>query len=189
MEIRKIVTFMEDTMIEGGRPVEPPVRKVAVAAVLKNPYSGQYQEDLSSMIEEGGRLGGLLAERALAALGRPVENFGKGGIVGIDGELEHVAALIHPKFGEPVRKAVGGGKAIIPSAKKRGGPGTSIDVPLHFKDAAFVRSHFDSIEVCVPDAPAPNEILIALAFASGGRPHARIGGLQKSEIKGEDGLR
>jgi hypothetical protein len=116
MEIRKIVTLVEDTMIEGGRSIELPVRKVAVAAVLKNPYSGQYEEDLSSMVEEGGRLGSLLAERALAALSRPVENFGKGGIVGTDGELEHVAALFHLLFGEPVRKAVGGGKAIIPSA-------------------------------------------------------------------------
>ena len=190
MDIRKIVTFVEDTHTEGGRPVVPPLRRVAVAAVIKNPYADRYEEDLSRLVDGGAELGRELVSRALAALGNQApESFGKAGIVGMAGELEHVAALLHPKLGEPVRRAIGGGKAIIPSAKKRGGPGTSIDVPLHFKDAAFVRSHFDAMEIRVPDAPAADEIVVALALTAGGRPHPRVGGLQKADVKGEDGLR
>jgi hypothetical protein len=189
VDIRKLVTVIEETRREGGREVDPPLRKVAVAAVLKNPHAGSYEEDLSELINYGEELGGLLAERAASALGKQAESYGKAGIVGTDGELEHVAALIHPKFGNPLRDAVGGGKAIIPSAKKRGAPGTSIDIPLHYKDAAFVRTHFDAMELSVLDAPHPDEIVIAVAVTDGGRPHARIGGLQKDEAAGEDGLR
>jgi hypothetical protein len=190
VDIRKMVTVVEETLIEGTRALERPMRKAAVAAVLSNPFAGRYEEDLSPLIDEGERLGTLLAERAVTLLpGGEVESYGKAGIVGMAGELEHVAALLHPKLGTPVREAVGGGTAIIPSAKKRGGPGTSIDVPLHYKDAAFVRSHFDAMEVRVPDAPGPDELLIVLAVTDGGRPHPRIGGLQRSEAVGEDGLR
>jgi hypothetical protein len=189
VDIRKFVTVIEETHREGAKEVDPPLKKVAVAAVLLNPYAGRYQEDLSELIDEGERLGGLLAERAATALGGRAESYGKAGIVGTDGELEHVAALIHPKFGNPLRDAVGGGKAIIPSAKKRGVPGSSIDIPLHYKDAAFVRTHFDAMELRVLDAPHPNEIVIAVALTDGGRPHARVGGLQVSEATGEDGLR
>jgi hypothetical protein len=185
-----MVTVVEETLIEGTRALERPMRKAAVAAVLSNPFAGRYEEDLSPLIDEGERLGTLLAERAVTLLpGGEVESYGKAGIVGMAGELEHVAALLHPKLGTPVREAVGGGTAIIPSAKKRGGPGTPIDVPLHYKDAAFVRSHFDAMEVRVPDAPGPDELLIVLAVTDGGRPHPRIGGLQRSEAVGEDGLR
>jgi hypothetical protein len=154
------------------------------------PYAGQYEEDLTALIEEGEDLGSLLAEKAVDAL-EPgtVDSYGKAGIVGSAGELEHVAALIHPRLGGPLREAVGGGKAIIPSAKKRGAPGTNMDVPLHYKDAACVRSHYDAMEVRIPDAPAPDEIVIAVAVTNSGRPHARIGGLQKGEVQGEDGLR
>jgi hypothetical protein len=190
VDIRKMVTVVEETLIEGTRGLERPMRKAAAAAVLSNPFAGRYEEDLSQLIDEGERLGTLLAERAVTLLpGGEVESYGKAGIVGMAGELEHVAALLHPKLGTPVREAVGGGTAIIPSAKKRGGPGTSIDVPLHYKDAAFVRSHFDAMEVRVPDAPGPDELLIVLAVTDGGRPHPRIGGLQRSEAVGEDGLR
>ncbi len=190
VDIRKMVTVVEETLIEGTRALERPMRKAAVAAVLSNPFAGRYEEDLSPLIDEGERLGTLLAERAVTLLpGGEVESYGKAGIVGMAGELEHVAALLHPKLGTPVREAVGGGTAIIPSAKKRGGPGTPIDVPLHYKDAAFVRSHFDAMEVRVPDAPGPDELLIVLAVTDGGRPHPRIGGLQRSEAVGEDGLR
>jgi hypothetical protein len=117
------------------------------------------------------------------------ESYGKAAIVGTDGELEHAAAILHPKLGTPMRKAVGGGKAIIPSSKKIGGPGTEIDVPLHYKDAAFVRSHFDAMAVRVPDAPRPDEIVVVIVVTDSGRPHARIGGLKKDEAKKEDGLR
>ena len=189
MDIRKLVTVIEETRREGAKEVDPPLKRVAVAAVLKNPHAGRYEEDLSNLIDEGEKLGEMLAEHAVAALESQVESYGKAGIVGTDGELEHVAALIHPKFGNPLRDAVGGGKAIIPSAKKRGVPGSSIDIPLHYKDAAFVRTHFDAMELRVLDAPHPDEIVIAVAVTDGGRPNARIGGLQKSEATGEDGLR
>jgi Amino acid synthesis len=189
VDIRKVITVVEETRREGMKEVDPPLTKVAVAAVLANPYAGRYEEDLSEFIDAGEELGEMLATRAAATLGRQAESYGKAGIVGLDGELEHVAALIHPKFGNPLRDAIGGGKAIIPSAKKRGGPGSSVDIPLHYKDAAFVRTHFDAMELRVLDAPHPNEIVIAVALSDGGRPHARVGGLQISEVKGEDGLR
>ena len=190
VEIRKIVTVVEETLREGDREVERPIRKVAAAAVVNNPVAGRYEKDLSVLIDEGEKLAALLSERAVGLLGTgQPESYGKAAIVGTDGELEHAAAILHPKFGTPLRDAVGGGKAIIPSSNKRGTAGTPIDVPLHYKDAAFVRSHFDAMEVRVLDAPGPDEILVALAVTDGGRPHPRIGGLQKSESKGEDGLR
>ena len=122
-------------------------------------------------------------------LGAAAESYGKAAIVGEHGELEHAAALLHPKLGAPLRAAVGGGKAIIPSAKKLGGPGTAIDVPLHFKDAAFVRTHYDAMEVRLPDAPHANEIVLVIAVTDGGRPHPRVGGLTKEEATKGDGLR
>lgn len=190
MDIRRIVTIVDDTRREAGREVSPPIRRVVTAAVLHNPFAGRYVEDLEPLIEASVPLGVELTGIAVAALdGRPVHSYGKGGIVGMDGELEHVAAMLHPRFGTPMREGVGGGKAIVPSAKKRGGPGTSLDVPLHYKDAAFVRSHFDAIELRIPDAPGDDEIVIAVAVSDGGRPLPRIGGLQVHEIVGEDGLR
>ena len=140
----------------------------------------------------GAELGALLAEKAIAALGiagTRVHSYGKAAAVGEDGELEHAAALLHPKFGAPVREALGGGAALIPSSKKRGGPGVPIDIPLGHKDAAYVRSHFDGMEVRVTDAPRAAEIVVALAITDGGRPLPRIGGLTVDAIKGEDGLR
>jgi hypothetical protein len=190
MEIRKIVTVVEETLREADREVDRPIRKVAAMAVVKNPVAGRYEEDLSALIDEGEKLAALLSERAVGLLGTgQAESYGKAAIVGTGGELEHAAAILHPKFGTPLRDAVGGGKAIIPSSKKRGVAGTPIDIPLHYKDAAFVRSHFDAMEVRVLDAPAPDEMVVAVAVTDGGRPHPRIGGLQKSEVKGEDGLR
>ena len=192
MEIRKIITVVEETHRESGKEVSSPTRKAAAVAVIKNPFAGQYAEDLSLLMDYGERLGGMLGEKAVAALGIPkerVESYGKAAIVGLGGELEHAAAILHPKLGKPLREAVGGGKAIIPSAKKMGGAGTPIDVPLHFKNAAFVRSHFDAMEIRVPDAPRDDEIVVAIAVTDSGRPLARVGGLKKEEVKGEDGLR
>ncbi len=190
MDIRKVVTIVEETRLEAGRSVEPAVRRVATAAVLRNPFAGRYVDDLSELIQESVELSATLSGVAVAALeGRPVHSYGKGGIVGMDGELEHVAAMLHPEFGAPLREATGGGKAIIPSAKKRAGPGATLDIPLHYKDAAFVRSHFDAIEIRIVDAPANDELVIAVAVTDGGRPLPRVGGLQVSEIVGEDGLR
>lgn len=192
MEIRKLVTLVEETHREPGKEISPPARKAAAVAVIKNPFAGKFVDDLSELIDYGEQLGALLGERAVAALGIPkekAENYGKAAIVGLDGELEHLHAILHPKLGKPLREQVGGGKAIIPSAGKRGTAGTSIDVPLHFKDAAFVRTHYDAMEIRIPDAPRDDEILVAIVVTDSGRPLPRIGGLKKEEIKGEDGLR
>jgi hypothetical protein len=192
MEIRKIVTIVEETHREPGKEVSPPVRKAAAVAVIKNPCVGGFVEDLAELTDYGEELGAMLGQRAVAALGiakDKAENYGKGAIVGLDGELEHLHAILHPKLGKPLREEVGGGKAIIPSAGKRGTAGTPLDVPLHFKDAAFVRTHYDAMEVRIPDAPRNDEILVAIVVSDSGRPLPRIGGLRKDEIKGEDGLR
>jgi hypothetical protein len=192
MIIRKILTSVEETRLEMGREVSPPIRRAIAAMVLKNPFAGRYVEDLSELIEASVPLGAELAARAIAALGIPgdqVQSFGKAAIVGEEGELEHAAALLHPKMGAPVRSALGKGPALIPSAKKRGGPGTPIDIPLGHKDAAFVRSHFDAIEARITDAPMRDEILLCLALTTGGRPLPRVGGLTVEGIVGQDGLR
>jgi hypothetical protein len=191
-KIRKIVTFVEETRVEMDRAVEPPTRRAAAVAVIENPFAGRYVDDLSLLIDVGEELGQLLAARAIAALGiagPSAESYGKAAAVGENGELEHAAAVLHPKLGAPVRKVLGKGAALIPSSKKRGGPGVALDVPLGHKDAAFVRSHFDGMEVRIGDAPRANEIMVAVAVTDSGRPHPRIGGLTKDEIKGVDGLR
>ena len=190
--IRKIITFVEETHMEMGRPVKPVTRRAAAAAVIENPFAGKYVEDLTELTEIGEELGSLLTERAVAALGIPgpaAESYGKAAAVGENGELEHAAAILHPKLGAPVRKVLGKGAALIPSSKKRGGPGVSLDIPLGHKDAAFVRSHFDGMEIRVNDAPRANEILVAIAVTDSGRPLPRVGGLTKEQVKGEDGLR
>ena len=192
MEVRKYLTIVEETVLEGGRKVEPPTRKAAAIAVIKNPFAGKYEENLEELVEVGVALGEKLTKMAVEALKIPpqkAESYGKAAIVGVDGELEHAAAILHPKLGTPMREAVGGGKAIVPSAKKMGGPGTEIDVPLHYKDAAFVRSHFDAMSVRVPDAPRQDEIAVVIVVTDSGRPHPRVGGLKKEEAKKEDGLR
>ena len=191
-KIRKIVTFVEEIHTEMGQPVQPPTRRAAAVAVIENPFAGRYVQDLSELIEIGEELGSLLTERAVNALGIPgpsAESYGKAAAVGENGELEHAAALLHPKLGTPVRKVLGKGAALIPSSKKRGGLGVSLDIPIGHKDAAFVRSHFDGMEIRVNDAPRANEILVAIAVTDSGRPLPRVGGLTKSQIKGEDGLR
>jgi hypothetical protein len=192
VQVRKIVTIVEETLVEGGRPVTPPTKKAAAIAVIANPYAGEYVEDLSDLYEIGEELGALLAQRAVAALGIPgprVESFGKAAAVGAEGELEHAAAILHPKLGAPLRKALGKGASLVPSSKKRAGPGAPFDIPLGHKDAAYVRSHFDGMEVRIHDAPRENEIVVAIAVTDSGRPHARVGGLRKEDAKGEDGLR
>lgn len=191
-KIRKLVVQVEETRSEMGKAVNPPVRKAAAIAVIENPFAGRYAEDLTSLMDIGEELGDLLGRRAVAALGiKPgeAESYGKAAIVGDAGELEHAAAILHPKLGKPLRVAVEKGAALVPSAKKRAGIGAPIDVPLGHKDAAFVRSHFDAMEVRVSDAPRPNEIVVAVVVTDSGRPLPRVGGLQASEIEGKDGLR
>jgi len=190
--IRKLITVVEETAMEGGRSVTPPTRRAAAIAVIENPFAGKYVEDLSPLIAIGEELGELLAARAVAALGiegAKAQSYGKAAAVGENGELEHAAAILHPKMGAPVRKVLGKGAALIPSSKKRGGLGTILDIPLGHKDAAFVRSHFDGMEVQVNDAPRANEIMVALAVTDSGRPLPRVGGLTAAEINGDDGLR
>ncbi|HYB54996.1 MAG TPA: amino acid synthesis family protein [Alphaproteobacteria bacterium] len=190
--IRKLITVVEETRREMGEAVEPPTRKAAAIAVIENPCAGRFVRDLEALIAIGEELGGLLGQRAVKALGispGQAESYGKAAVVGEGGELEHAAAILHPRLGKPLREAVEKGAALVPSAKKMGGMGTAIDVPLGHKDAAFVRSHFDAMEVRVADAPRAGEILVAVVVTDSGRPHPRVGGLTKEEIKGEDGLR
>jgi hypothetical protein len=190
--IRKLFTVIEETHQEAGQTIAPPNRKAAAIAVIQNPFAGRHVTDVSELIEIGERLGALLGQRAVAALGiAPAEaqSYGKGAIVGEDGELEHAAAILHPKLGAPLRRAVEKGAALVPSAKKRGGMGAAIDVPLGHKDAAFVRSHFDAMEIRVPDAPRRDEIVVAVVVTDSGRPLPRIGGLTVDQVEGKDGLR
>ncbi len=192
MEVRKYVTIVEDIHSEGGRSMDPPGKRAAAVAVIKNPFAGKYVEDLTPLMDIGEELGGILGKMAVDAMGikpEEAEGYGKGAVVGENGEREHAAAILHPKLGKPFRDAVGGGKALIPSAKKVGGMGTEIDVCTHYKDAAFVRSHFDAMAVRINDAPMADEIVVALVVTNCGRPHPRIGGLQMEEAKKEDGLR
>jgi hypothetical protein len=191
-KIRKLVVQVEETRSEMGKDINTPVRKAAAIAIIENPFAGKYAEDLTALMDIGEELGDLLGRRAVAALGiQPgeAESYGKAAIVGDAGELEHAAAILHPKLGKPLRVAVEKGAALVPSAKKRAGIGAPIDVPLGHKDAAFVRSHFDAMEVRVADAPRSHEILVAVVVTDSGRPLPRIGGLQVGEIEGKDGLR
>ena len=185
--IRKWATFVEELHEEGGRALAKPLRRAAVAAIVKNPYAGTNPDDISELIDFGEVLGRELTARAKAALGTPVEAYGKGGIVGEHGELEHVAAVLHPKFGAPTRSLTGG-VSILPSVKKRAAMGATLDIPVHHIKAMLVRSHFDAVTISVPDAPGAAELLLSLAVTSAGRPHARIGGLAAADAIGEDGL-
>ena len=190
--IRKIVTILDETHSEMGQPVAPAIRRVAAVAVIANPFAGKYQPDLSELIEIGEELGDLLGRHALQALGiegEAVQGYGKAAAVGEDGEYEHAAAILHPKLGAPLRKLLGKAPALIPSSKKRGSLGVVLDIPLGHKAGAYVRSHFDGMEVRIPDAPRAGEIVVAVALTSGGRPLPRVGGLTHNEVKGEDGLR
>lgn len=192
MEIRKIVTIVEETHREMGKSIQPPTRKAAALAVIKNPFADRYEENLDPLTAIGEELGSLLGKKCLDLLGIPPEkahSYGKGAVVGTGGELEHAGAILHPKLGGPFREALGGGKAIIPSAKKMGVPGTWIDIPIHYKDAAFVRTHFDAMTVSVYDGPRHDEIVVGLVVTDSGRPLPRIGGLTVDQAKKEDGLR
>lgn len=189
--IRKLVTISDEIHREMGQAINPPTRRAAAVAVIENPFASRYQEDLSDLMAIGAELGGLLGDRAVAALGiapGAVESYGKAALVGENGELEHAAAILHPRLGAPLREAVEKGAALVPSSKKRGGPGQTLDIPLGHKDAAYVRSHFDGMEVWVNDAPRADEILVAVAVTDSGRPLPRIGGLEAKDAEGEDGL-
>jgi len=191
-KIRKIMTMVEETRTEMDREISPPTRRASAVAVIENPFAGRYQEDLEELIAIGEELGGLLGEKCVAALGieaAAAESYGKAAMVGENGELEHAAAILHPRLGKPLRAAVEKGAALVPSSKKMGSMGQPLDVPLGHKDAAYVRSHFDGMEVRINDAPRANEIMVAISVTDSGRPLPRVGGLTADEAKGEDGLR
>ena len=191
-KVRKFQVVVEQTNSEMDREISPPTRKATAIAVIENPFAGVYQEDLEDLIEIGAEMGDVLGQKAVAALGiepPAAESYGKAVIVGEAGELEHAAAILHPKLGAPLRKAVEKGAALVPSSKKMGGIGTVIDVPLGHKDAAYVRSHFDAMEVRVSDAPRARELVVCVSVTDSGRPLPRVGGLTHEEAEGKDGLR
>lgn len=191
IRLRKQATLVEEIFHEGGPPPVEPLLRGAVCAVLHNPYAGRWEPDILPMMEALKPLGLAMANALIDALGGDpgrIEGYGKGAIVGAAGELEH-GALWHVPGGYAMREALGGAKAIVPSTKKVGGPGTRLDVPVTHIDASYVRSHFDAFEVGLADAPAADEIVVALVMTTGARIHARVGGLAADQIAGEDGLR
>ena len=183
VEIRKIVTTKEDVNFEGFTKTEKTIRRVTVAAVIKNPMAGRYEEDLSPIYDIGAELGDMLCKIGMDELGAPVENYGKACIVGLNGELEHGGAMLHPKLGYAMRKAIGMPcRALIPGNKKVGNPGAKIDIPMGFRDEAALRTHYDTIpEIGVFDAPRADEMVVIVALTDGGRPHPRIGGLNMND--------
>jgi hypothetical protein len=190
VEVRKIVTFIDEAFHEGGPVSKKPYKRGAIAAIVANPYAGRYVENIMPMMDALKPLGYELAERLIKALGGPkkIESYGKAVVVGVNGESEH-AAVWHVPGGYGMRELLENSKAIVPSAIKVGAAGTAIDVPLHHRTAAYVRSHFDAIEMRVPDSPRPNEIMFVIAMGTGPRIHERAGGLRASEISKYDGQR
>jgi hypothetical protein len=188
--LRKLLLNVEEIYHEGGPPPAQPYRRAAALAVIRNPFAGKYVAEIAFLMDALKPLGLAMAARLVDALGgvAKVQGYGKGAIVGARGEVEH-GALWHVPGGYAMREVLGGAKAIVPSAKKLGGPGARLDVPITHIHASYVRSHFDAMEVGVPDAPASDEIVLALVMTDGPRIHARVGGLAAHEIEGEDGLR
>jgi Amino acid synthesis len=189
--VRKRTLVVEEIFHEGGPVAATPLRRAAALAAIHNPFAGKYNEEISGFMEDLKPLGLEMANSLVTALGgnpKIVEGYGKGAIVGQAGELEH-GALWHVPGGYAMREILGGAKAIVASTKKVGGPGTRLDVPITHINASYVRSHFDSMEVGIADAPRADEVLLVLVMTTGPRIHARVGGLKASEIKGEDGLR
>jgi len=191
VELRKFHSTVEEIFHEGGPRAARPLRRAGLLAAIRNPYAGRYEPDILPFMEALNGLGVTMAERLVALLGgdpKLVEGYGKGAIVGAAGEIEH-GALWHVPGGYAMRQVLGDAKAIVPSTKKVGGPGARLDVPVTHINASYVRSHFDAMELGMPDAPHADELVVALVMTTGPRVHARVGGLKASEIKGEDGLR
>ena len=191
-KIRKMVTVVDEIHYEMRQQINPPTRRAAAIAVIENPFADKYVEDLEMLMQIGEELGAILGKRCIKALGiKPsaAQSYGKAALIGENGELEHGAAILHPRMGAPLRKEVEKGAALVPSSKKRGSMGDSLDIPLGHKDAAYVRSHFDGMEVRVNDAPKANEVLVAIAVTDSGRPLPRVGGLSADAAEGKDGLR
>lgn len=183
IKIRRSFTLLEERLEEAGQAAAQPLRRLAAVAVVENPFAGRYVEDLKPMIDGSVELGRTIAKMALAAFGpHEVQSYGKGGIVGIDGEQEHANALLTTAFANPIRDAIGGGDAWISSFTKKGAPGTLIDIPMNHKDDVYVRSHYDGMSIVLPDAPMPDEIAVIFCIANRGRLNARVGGLTHEEV-------
>jgi hypothetical protein len=189
MRIKRTLTFIDETAEEAGQRTDPPLRKIAVVAILQNPFAGRFERDLSTLTDASAEIGRHICGLAVSLLApyKP-ESYGKAAVIGMNGEQEHGVAMLTTVFGNVMREAAGGGKAWISSLTKRSAPGATIDIPLAHKDALYVRSHYDGITITLPDAPGPNEIAIICAYASRGRTNHRVGGLAAGEIKGADGL-
>jgi hypothetical protein len=189
MQIKRVLTFLDEVRSSADRDVSPRLRKVAAVAILDNPFAGRFAQDLTSLTAASEAVGREICGIAVAlAAPDQVVSYGKAAIVGLNGEQEHGNAMLTTVFGNVMREAAGGGKAWISSMTKRAAPGSSIDVPLAHKDALYVRSHYDGMTLMLPDAPQPDEIAIIAVYATRGRPNARVGGLAATDIKGEDGL-
>ena len=191
VKVRKTVVSVEDVYHEGGPIAEKPHKRGVIATVIENPFAGRYEEEIVGFMEDLKPLGLDMAKRLISALGgdaAAIEAYGKASVVGEDGELEH-AALWHSPGGYSMRDQLPNSKAIVPSAKKVGGPGVRIDVPVTHSNASYVRSHFDAIEVGINDAPRKNEMVVILAMTTGARVHNRAGGLSADDVIGEDGLK
>lgn len=188
--IRKFGVNIEEIFHEGGKPAEHPLRRAVAIAVIHNPFAGRYESDIAGFMDDLKPLGLQMAQRLVDTLGGVgnIQGYGKGAIVGSAGELEH-GALWHVPGGYAMREALGDAKAIVPSTKKVGSPGTRLDIPITHINASYVRSHFDAIEVGLNDAPKADELLLALVMSTGQRIHARVGGLEAAAIEGQDGLR
>jgi hypothetical protein len=179
MEVRRILTFLDETRAEAGRPTEPPLRKAAAVAVIRNPFAGRYEPDLAPLVEASAGIGREIADLVLRLLAPyAAESYGKAAVIGAAGEQEHGVAMLTTVFGNVMREAI----------TKRAAPGASIDIPLAHKDALYVRSHYDGMTLTLPDAPLADEIAVICAYANRGRPNHRVGGLAKDDIKGVDGL-
>jgi hypothetical protein len=189
MRIKRTLTFIEEIAVEADQGADPPLRKVAVAAVIDNPFAGRFERNLQPLTEASAEIGRQICQHAIAMLApHKPQSYGKAAVIGMNGEQEHGVAMLTTVFGNVMRDAAGGGKAWISSITKRAASGATIDIPLAHKDALYVRSHYDGITITLPDAPLPNEIAIICAFANRGRPNHRVGGLAAGEIKGIDGL-
>lgn len=191
MEIRKIFSFIEESFNEAGKEITPALRKVAVVAIIKNPYAGKpFTQDLSEAIEASDALGTKIASMGVELMGEyGVQSYGKAAVIGLNGEQEHGVACLTSVYGNAMRAAVGGGAAWVSSVTKRAAPGATIDIPLAHKDALYVRSHYDAMTIQLADAPLPDEIAVICGFSNRGRPSPRVGGPTVETMVGKDGLR
>ena len=190
MHIKRTLTFIEEIAEEAGQRVEPPLRKVAVAAIIDNPFAGRFERDLKPLTDASAGIGRTICALAISMLApHKAQSYGKAAVIGVDGEQEHGVSMLTTVFGNVMREAASGGKAWISSFTKRAAPGATIDIPLAHKDALYVRSHYDTATVTFSDAPAPDEVVVVVAVATRGRLHARLGGPSADDVIGEDGLR